>query len=112
MEDHDKINESKNIQEDFLLEAIADIEKEYKEIKITKEKSGYYFIKFMDISSDDVYKIVDILEHEANIRGIYLGKETNAMKLKLSMAADIRSIKGFVEKLEEVLSKFNNILEG
>lgn len=112
MEEHDKINESKNVQKDFLLKSMADIEKKYKEIKTSREKSGYYFIEFMGISSDEVCKIVDLLSNEANIRGIYLGKENNAMKLRLSMATDIRSIKGFIEKLEEILSAFNDVFEG
>lgn len=107
IEEHDKLMESKIMQKEYLLNTMADIQNRYRQIKATKEENGYYFIEFIEaINKDEVYKAIDLLNYEAFIRGIYLIKENNVVKFKVSIAADLSSIRNFAEKLEEFLLNF------
>lgn len=102
--DNCSLKEGKSIHKQCVAKVISNIKGKSKDIKGVKEEGGFYVIEFMDNLSDErISQLINILDKEASVRGIYLRWSNKFLKLKIPTMVDISNLEKFIERLEEFI---------
>lgn len=107
--DNCSLREGKVIHKQYVAKVISSIKGKSKDIKGIKEEGGFYVIEFMDNLSDEkISQLINVLDKEASMSGIYLKWSNKLLKLKVPTMVDISNLEKFIEKLDELVWKTQN----